>query len=239
MRRGRGGWRRPRRRRCGRCLGRRRSRLRTRSRCRRRGRNRGRRCCWCRRLAGSRWCAGRDRGRGRCRRDRSTCRRRQRLSLHTRQRRPGLPRQLLRSRSGDALRSLALKRGGLLRDGRRQRRPGCCGDRRTGGGRSWRLCSGLSRRRQGLRLATWIGNRHGVCHIADDDRVVDVAVDHIVRWRRCHVSRRTNPHRHRSVHRHRQKKESYGRRRRRQQHEFGRRRCKEDDRWRRRRRERE
>jgi len=102
-----------------------------------------------------------------------------------------------------------------------------------------RLRRGTRRRRQGLRLAARIGNGHGVRHIANDDRVVDVAVDHVVRRGRRHISRRTDPYRHWPVYRHRQQEESDGRRRRREQQEFRRRRRQENDGRRRRRCERE
>jgi hypothetical protein len=86
-----------------------------------------------------------------------------------------------------------------------------------------------------LGLTTRIGNRHGICHIVDDDRVVDVVVNHVVRrWR--HISGRTDPDGNRLVDRHRQDEKRQGRRRWREHDEFRRRRRQENDgRWRRRR----
>jgi hypothetical protein len=94
------------------------------------------------------------------------------------------------------------------------------------------------RRRHGLGLTARIGNRHGVRHIINDNRVVDVVVNHVVRRRR-HVSGRTHPDGNRSVDRHRQHKKSHGRQWRCQHHKPRRWRRQENDRWWRRRRERE
>jgi len=121
---------------------------------------------------------------------------------------------------GSALRGLGLKRCCLLRDGRRQRR----GERGRGGGRGGsrrrlRRARGRlrrrrryrGRRRDGLSLARRVRDRHGIGHIVDDDRVVHVVVDHVVRRRR-HVSGRTHPNGYWPVDRHRQHKNSDGRR---------------------------
>src|SRR5262249_18672809 len=91
------------------------------------------------------------------------------------------------------------------------------------------------RRRDGLGLTAWIGDRDGICHVVDYNRVVDVVVDHVVR-RRGHVSGRTNPEGNRPVDRHWQDEKGYGWWRRREHHEFRRWRRQENDRrqrWRR------
>jgi hypothetical protein len=81
-------------------------------------------------------------------------------------------------------------------------------------------------------LTTRIGNRHGIRHIVDNDRVVHVVVNHVVRRRR-HVSGRTDPDGNRLVDRHRQDEKRNGRRRRREHDEFRRRRRQENNRrWR-------
>jgi hypothetical protein len=198
------------------------------------------------------WCRRRDRSGGRS----ATRRRWQRLPPHSRQRLAKGWRARLcwrTRRSARALRTLVLKRGGLLRDRRRQRRRerrSRCRLRRPGGGRCSRPRlrrhgrSGLSRRRHRYRRrhslgpTARIGNRHGVRNIVDDDRVVNVVVDHVVRRRR-HVGRRTYPDRNRPIDRDRQQEKSNRWRRRCKHHKLRRRRSKENDRQRRRRRKRE
>jgi len=141
------------------------------------------------------------------------------------------------------VRGLGRKRGGLVRDRRRQRRrERGRGDVRRG--RRYRLrrrCGGLGRRRHGCRrrhglgLAGRIRNRHGVRHVVNDDRVVDVGVDQVV-GRRCHVGWWTDPDRNRPVDWHRQHEKSHGRRWRCEHHELRRRWRKQNDgQWRRRR----
>jgi len=99
-----------------------------------------------------------------------------------------------------------------------------------------RHCGGLSRRRHGcrrrhgLRLATRIRNRHGVRHVVDDDRVVNVVVDQVVRRRR-YVSGRTDPDGNGPVNRHRQHEKSHRRRWRCEYHKLRRWRREEND-WR-------
>ncbi len=210
---------------------------------------RGRRCGGCDRLC--RGYLGRRRpgfcsaGGRRCARPRRYCRRwrgRRRwqgLPFESRQRLPRLTRHLLGRLSGAArrrrrpLRSLILQGDGLLRNGRRQRR---C-DRRSGSGRDRRpRCSALrwgSRLRGGRNgrgLAALVRDGDRVGHIVDDDRVVNVVVDDVVR-RRSHVLRRTHPDRNWPVYRHGQQENSPRRRWRCQHNEFGRRRRQEDDRY--------
>src|SRR5262249_26271374 len=166
------------------------------------------------------------------------------LPFESRQRLPRLTWHLLGRLSGAArrrpctLRTLILQGDGLLRDGRRQRR---C-DRRHGSGRGRRLrCSGLrwgSRLRGGRNgrgLAALVRDGGRVGHIVDDDRVVNVVVNYVVRWR-GDVLRRTHPNRNGPVYRHGQQENSHWRRWRCQHNEFGWRRRQEDDRdwgWRR------
>jgi ATP-dependent exoDNAse (exonuclease V) beta subunit len=81
--------------------------------------------------------------------------------------------------------------------------------------------------RRGLSAQVRDGDR--IRHVADDDCIVNVVVDDVVR-RWSHVSRRTHPNRNGPVNRHRQQEDSHRRRGRFQHYEFGRRRCQEEDR---------
>jgi len=165
-------------------------------------------------------------------------------------------------RGGFCLRILRLDRSRFLRNRRRQRRRkqrgaggrsyGCRSHRRCSAGRhGWRWCGlsaarcrcrrsssrceGLSRR-DGLRLAAGVGDRHGIGRVVDDDRVVDVVVDD-VRWRRRHIGRTIVICRERNVFGNWQNKDAECRRRRGQDHELRRRRRQEEYRRRRRRNE--
>jgi hypothetical protein len=96
------------------------------------------------------------------------------------------------------------------------------------------------RRSHGLSLAAGVSDRHGIRHVVDDDRIVDVVVDDIV-GRRRYVRGWADPNRNRSVDRDWQDEKRNGRRGRREHHEFRRRRRQEDDRrgrWRRKRKDR-
>jgi len=90
------------------------------------------------------------------------------------------------------------------------------------------LHGGLHRR--GLSARVRDGDR--IRHVVDDDCIVNVVVDDVVR-RRSHVSRRTHPNRHGPVNRHRQQEDPHRRRRRFQHDEFGWGRRQEEDRHRR------
>ena len=96
------------------------------------------------------------------------------------------------------------------RRGGRGRHPRGSG-RRGGAG----LHGGLHRR--GLSAPVRDGDR--IRHVVDDDRIVNVVVDDVVRRRR-HVSRRTHPNRNRPVNRHRQQENPHRRRGRFQHDEF-------------------
>jgi hypothetical protein len=76
-----------------------------------------------------------------------------------------------------------------------------------------------------------IGHRHRIGGVVDDNSVVDVVVDEVVR-RRLNVSRRIDPHRYRHIHRNGQDIFIDRRRRRRQVDEIDRPRRQEKHRWR-------
>ena len=102
------------------------------------------------------------------------------------------------------------------------------------GGRLRLRCRGLRWRGESLGLPTWIGNYNGIGGVIDDDSIVDVVVDDIVRrWR--NVFWRVDPDRYWNINRNRQNICIHRRWRRSQIHEVDRSRRQEKHRRRRRR----